>query len=188
MEESAWESGGWNDLPGGQYTREKYLLEYENDHNTNITVASIGRTFDKAGGAASVLTGGSGAWSAWTDSAWITLSRANGEAGVSCIYAVGANFSADTRMGRIYIEDKVFTVTQTGYMASISPESAEWNCAGGSGEIEVTVDALTPIRERYNEIRKSQELIDAMKNGTERANAIAEPVIQRAKERFGLGI
>ena len=54
--------------------------------------------------------------------------------------------------------------------------------------VEVAVDALAPIRERYNEIRKSQELIDAMKNGTERANAIAEPVIQRAKERFGLGI
>lgn len=119
----------------------KYLLEYENYHNTNITVASIGRTFDKAGGAASVLTGGSGEWEAWSDSAWITLNRANGEAGVSCIYAVGANFSADTRMGRIYIEDKVFTVTQTGYMAGISPESAEWDCAGGSGEIAVTVDA-----------------------------------------------
>ena len=54
--------------------------------------------------------------------------------------------------------------------------------------VEVAVDALAPIRERYNEIRKSQELIDAMKNGTERANAIAEPVIKRAKERFGLGI
>ncbi|MBR5642369.1 MAG: tryptophan--tRNA ligase [Firmicutes bacterium] len=54
--------------------------------------------------------------------------------------------------------------------------------------VEVAVDALAPIRERYNEIRKSQELIDAMKIGTERANAIAEPVIKRAKERFGLGI
>ncbi len=119
----------------------KYLLEYENVHNTNITLTAIGRTFDKAGGAASVLTRGSGEWSAWTDSAWITLSRANGTAGVSCIYAVGANFAADTRIGRIYIEDKVFTVTQTGYMAAISPEGAEWNCAGGSGEIAVTVDA-----------------------------------------------
>ena len=54
--------------------------------------------------------------------------------------------------------------------------------------VEVTVDALAPIRERYLEIRKSQELIDAMKNGTERANAIAEPVIRRVKDRFGLGI
>ena len=133
--------GLWNDAHSSISTQKKYLLEYEDYHNTNITVASIGRTFDKVGGAASVLTGGSGQWNAWTDSAWITLNRANGEAGTSCIYAVGANFSADTRMGRIYIEDKVFTVTQTGYTASISPESAEWDCAGGSGEIAVTVDA-----------------------------------------------
>ena len=54
--------------------------------------------------------------------------------------------------------------------------------------VEVAVDALAPIRERYNEIRGSQELIDAMKNGTERASAIAEPVIKRVKDRFGLGI
>jgi tryptophanyl-tRNA synthetase len=54
--------------------------------------------------------------------------------------------------------------------------------------VEVTVDALAPIRERFLEIRGSQELIDIMKDGTERANAIAEPVLKRAKERFGLGI
>ena len=42
--------------------------------------------------------------------------------------------------------------------------------------VEVAVDALTPIRERFNEIRNSQELLDVMKNGAERANAIAEPV------------
>ena len=54
--------------------------------------------------------------------------------------------------------------------------------------VEVAVDALAPIRERFNEIRNSQELLDVMKNGAERANAIAEPVVKRAKERFGLGI
>ena len=131
----------WNDLDATNSVVQAYLLEYENVHNTNITITAIGRTFDKAGGAASVITGGSGEWSAWTDSAWITLNRANGEAGVSCIYAVGANFSAGTRIGRIYIEDKVFTVTQTGYEGTISPEGAEWDCAGGTGEIAVTVDA-----------------------------------------------
>ena len=54
--------------------------------------------------------------------------------------------------------------------------------------VEVAVDALTPIRERFLEIRNSQELLDVMKSGAERANAIAEPVVKRAKERFGLGI
>ena len=54
--------------------------------------------------------------------------------------------------------------------------------------VEVTVDALAPIRERFTEIRSSQELIDVLKDGAERANAIAEPVVKRAKDRFGLGI
>jgi len=54
--------------------------------------------------------------------------------------------------------------------------------------VEVTVDALAPIRERFTEIRGSQELIDVLKDGAERANAIAEPVVKRAKDRFGLGI
>ena len=54
--------------------------------------------------------------------------------------------------------------------------------------VEVAVDALAPIRERFLAIRSSQELLDVMKDGAERANAIAEPVVKRAKERFGLGI
>ncbi len=54
--------------------------------------------------------------------------------------------------------------------------------------VEVAVDALAPIRERFLAIRSSQELLNVMKDGAERANAIAEPVVRRAKERFGLGI
>ena len=54
--------------------------------------------------------------------------------------------------------------------------------------VEVTVDALAPIKANFNEIRGSQQLIDIMKDGAERANAIAEPVMKRVKERFGLGL
>ena len=54
--------------------------------------------------------------------------------------------------------------------------------------VEVTVDALAPIKANFNEIRESQELIDLMKDGAERANAIATPVMNRVKERFGLGL
>lgn len=54
--------------------------------------------------------------------------------------------------------------------------------------VEVTVDALAPIKANFNEIRESQELIDIMKDGAERANAIATPVMNRVKERFGLGL
>ena len=54
--------------------------------------------------------------------------------------------------------------------------------------VEVTVDAIRPIKERYNEIRNSSELISVLKDGQQRANAISEKTIARVKENFGLGI
>lgn len=54
--------------------------------------------------------------------------------------------------------------------------------------VQVTAEALRPIRERYEEIRNSQELITTLKEGAERAGAIAEKTMSRVKERFGLGI
>ncbi len=53
--------------------------------------------------------------------------------------------------------------------------------------VEITVDSLRPIRERFTEIRESQELIDALTDGAERANAIAEKTMKRVKDKFGLG-
>lgn len=54
--------------------------------------------------------------------------------------------------------------------------------------VQVTTDALKPIRERYEEIRNSEELIKALKEGAEKANAVAEQTMARVKDRFGLGI
>lgn len=50
------------------------------------------------------------------------------------------------------------------------------------------VDALAPIKARYEEIRYSEELIEILKDGAERAKAIANPVMQRVKDNFGLGL
>ncbi len=54
--------------------------------------------------------------------------------------------------------------------------------------VQVTTDALMPIKERFNEIRESEELIQVLKDGAERASAIAEKTMKRVKENFGLGI
>ena len=54
--------------------------------------------------------------------------------------------------------------------------------------VEITVDALRPIRERFNEIRNSQELLDALEGGAGRARFIAEKTIKRVKGNFGLGV
>ena len=53
--------------------------------------------------------------------------------------------------------------------------------------VEVTVDALSPIRKRYMDIRHSPELKGALRDGAERAGAIAEITIKRVKGKFGLG-
>lgn len=53
---------------------------------------------------------------------------------------------------------------------------------------EVVIEALAPIKARHEEIRYSDELIEILKDGAVRARAIAEPVMQRVKDNFGLGL
>lgn len=54
--------------------------------------------------------------------------------------------------------------------------------------VVVVTEALAPIKARYEEIRYSDELIEILKDGAQRANAIARPVMQRVKDNFGLGL
>ena len=54
--------------------------------------------------------------------------------------------------------------------------------------VEVTVEALAPIKERFDEIRYSDDLIRILKDGAARANVIAEKTMARVKENFGLGL
>ena len=54
--------------------------------------------------------------------------------------------------------------------------------------VEVTVEAMTPIRERFSEIRQSPELIEVLKDGAERADAIAQVTMKRVRNAFGLGL
>ena len=100
------------------------------------------RSFAKEGGGGSILTSGSGNWTANSTVSWITISpRTSGNATESCIYIVNSNFSADTRQGVINIGNRTHTVTQTGYTATLSPTSATVNLNGGNGTIAITVDA-----------------------------------------------
>jgi tryptophanyl-tRNA synthetase len=52
---------------------------------------------------------------------------------------------------------------------------------------ELSADALAPIRKNYEDIRRSEELPAALRNGAERANAIAERTMARVRDFFGLG-
>ena len=106
-----------------------------------VTITTTSKMFAKEGGAASVSTGGTGTWEATTDAAWISFNRASGNAGVSCVYVVSANFSADTRSAVIDIGGNLYTVTQTGYTAALSPSSVTADYTGGAGTVAITVDA-----------------------------------------------
>ncbi|MBQ7245434.1 MAG: tryptophan--tRNA ligase [Firmicutes bacterium] len=54
--------------------------------------------------------------------------------------------------------------------------------------VEVTTNALAPIKARYDEIRNSDELFEILCDGAERANSIAEKTMRRVKDTFGLGL
>ena len=53
--------------------------------------------------------------------------------------------------------------------------------------VEVTINGISPIREKFEEIRYSEELLKALDDGRERASAIAEKVLARVKNDFGIG-
>ena len=107
-----------------------------------ITIDPIARTFTKTGGAATVLTSGSGSWTASTDSDWISIKpRTSGDAGVSCVYVVSKNMSTDTRVGQVVIDGNIHTVTQTGYDATLDTNEVTAGMDGTTGEVTITVDA-----------------------------------------------
>ena len=54
--------------------------------------------------------------------------------------------------------------------------------------VGVVQESLAPIQARYEEIRHSEQLIRDLKDGAERAGAIAEVVMKRVKDNFGLGL
>lgn len=100
------------------------------------------RSFTKDGGGGSILTSGTGTWTASTTSPWLTITpRTTGDAGVSCIYVVSSNLSADTRQGIITIGGKTHTVSQLGYTATLSPTSATVNLSGGARTVSITTSA-----------------------------------------------
>ena len=79
-------------------------------------------------------------------------------------------------------------------LSGISIEDLEAKYEGkGYGDfkkdlVEVTVEALAPIKARYEEIRHSEELIEILKDGAAKADAIAQKTMARVKENFGLGL
>lgn len=53
--------------------------------------------------------------------------------------------------------------------------------------VEITKEALVPIKQNFNEIRETEELKQILRDSADRANTIAEKTMKRVKANFGLG-
>jgi hypothetical protein len=84
-------------------------------------------------------------WTASSNAAWITVtSGSSGSGNGSVGYSVSSNGSTNQRSGTITAAGKTFTVNQAGTPScsySISPTSASYDAAGGSGSVSVTASA-----------------------------------------------
>lgn len=54
--------------------------------------------------------------------------------------------------------------------------------------VQVAIGALSPIRDRFNEIRNSEELKEILRDGAKRANEISLKTVARVKNTVGFGI
>ncbi len=110
------------------------------------TYALSGATqnFTPAGGAGtiSVAAAAGCAWTASSDSNWLTISSGGQGSGNGTIgFNVAANASGSSRTGKITVADQSFTITQQGCSYSIAPASQTFSSAGGTGSIAVTASA-----------------------------------------------
>jgi hypothetical protein len=94
-------------------------------------------------GGATVTVSAGCAWSATSNATWIHVaSGAAGNGNGSVSFSVDAN-TGNSRSGTLTIAGKTFTVTQGGTVGckySISPKSARYHHAGGTGTVTVTAE------------------------------------------------
>jgi hypothetical protein len=107
-----------------------------------VTIEPAVRSYDKdGGGKVVVVTADAGeSWTAQSNASWIDIPSQyrSGEGSGQVVYLVEANLSADTRRGTIQIGNKTHTVIQTGYEATLNPESRSFGSGGGTGQVEVS--------------------------------------------------
>jgi hypothetical protein len=111
-----------------------------------FTITPTSASFPSGGGSGSVTvtTQAGCAWTAVSNAAWITVTGgASGTGNGTVSYTVAANTAATSRTGTLTIAGKTFTVTQAALVCSfsISPTSASFPSAGGTGSIAVTATA-----------------------------------------------
>ena len=95
-------------------------------------------------GSFSILTASGCAWTAISDTAWISVTSApNGSGPATVTYSVLENTTTAARSGTITAAGQIFTISQAGASCaySISPTSQTVPAGGGSGTVTVTAPA-----------------------------------------------
>jgi all-beta uncharacterized protein len=95
-------------------------------------------------GSFSILTTSGCAWTAISNTAWVSVTSApNGTGSATVTYSVSANSSTTSRSGTITAAGQTFAISQAGAACSfsISPTSQTIPAGGGSGTVSVTAPA-----------------------------------------------
>lgn len=97
-----------------------FSLSVTTPSNCTFSISPSSRSVDynlTTGSLAVTATSGC-AWSAYTNTSWISLtSSANGTGNGSVTYSIGANTGSSARVGTIIAANQTFTVTQAGLVA-----------------------------------------------------------------------
>ena len=122
------------------------------EEDANIAISSTSKAFGVNGGSGTIVTGGSGTWSAEVSDSWITIpsALASRNAGLPVVYQVAANTEVEARTGYIYVSGHVFTVTQEGVGAELDEYSADIEANGGTGSFTVLADTQSSWRVKSN--------------------------------------
>ena len=111
------------------------------EEDGSMTIGSESRSFTASGGSYAFATSGTGTWTATTSADWITIASAlsSRDVGLPVAYKVLANENAESRVGYVYVNGHVHTVSQAGVGGSLNASSMDFDALGGDGVIEVTV-------------------------------------------------
>lgn len=108
----------------------------------NVSLEPAVKTFAKAGAGASVVVKATGQWTAKSSDDWIDIKLgASGSGNGKVVYIVDRNTTADTREGTITVGDATHRIVQRGQVGNLSPQSMNYDHAGGSGTVKITLNA-----------------------------------------------
>ena len=135
--------------------------------DNGVVITPLTRNVKQTGAGHSVTTAGSTSdWTAATSADWIRLTATSGEAGLPVAYTVSLNTNAEKRVGYVYVSGHVHTITQAGVGSTLATDNAQFESAGGTGSVALTIDNRFVWKARSNVDWISVTPTNGMSNGT----------------------